>query len=139
MGSLRGPKHADMCNEKLKLKGWLSSHLFQEQFPAHYAEIIHGLPLPEYMDPKSGVLNIATKLPQEIPKPDLGPSVYISYGSGEELAQGDSVTKLCYDLCDVVCLVLFLFIYSLVKYSSLSKFNLCTLSLSSFCNFFLCI
>ncbi|KAL9452632.1 hypothetical protein AB3S75_008426 [Citrus x aurantiifolia] len=102
LGSLRGPKHADMCNEKLKLKGWLSSRLFQEQFPAHCAEIIRGLPLPEYMDPKTGVLNIATKLPQNFPTSDLGPSVYISYSSGEELAQADSVTKLCYDLCDVV-------------------------------------
>lgn len=113
MGSLRGPKHADMCNEKLKLKGWLSSRLFQEQFPAHYAEIIRGLPLPEYMDPKTGVLNIATKLPQNFPTSDLGPSVYISYSSGEELAQADSVTKLCYDLCDVVCLALFHFHFHL--------------------------
>lgn len=115
MGSLRGPKHADMFNEKLKLKGWLSSRLFQEQFPAHYAEIIRGLPLPEYMDPKTGVLNIATKLPQNFPTSDLGPSVYISYSSGEELAQADSVTKLCYDLCDVVCLALFHFHLSFIQ------------------------
>ncbi|KAJ0081400.1 hypothetical protein Patl1_10911 [Pistacia atlantica] len=102
LGSVRGQKRANICDEKLKLKGWLSSRLFQEQFPDHYAKIIHALPFPEYMDPESGVLNIASKLPQKLPKPDLGPCVYISYGSGEELVQADSVTKLCYDLCDVV-------------------------------------
>ncbi|KAH7569009.1 hypothetical protein JRO89_XS06G0088300 [Xanthoceras sorbifolium] len=102
LGSLRGQKRVDRCAEKLKLKGWLSSHLFQEQFPAHYTEIIRGLPLPAYMDPKSGLLNIASKMLQQTPGPDLGPCIYMSYGSGEELVQADSVTKLCYDLCDVV-------------------------------------
>ncbi|KAK1556525.1 hypothetical protein Q3G72_006725 [Acer saccharum] len=101
-GPLRGRRRVDTCDEKLKLKGWLSSHLFQEQFPAHYTEIIRGLPLPEYMDPNSGLLNIASKMQQQIPGPDLGPCIYMSYGSGEELVQADSVTKLCYDLCDVV-------------------------------------
>ncbi|EEF37719.1 conserved hypothetical protein [Ricinus communis] len=102
MGSFKGPTHANMWHERLKLKGWLSSHLFQEHFPAHYAEILHALPLPEYMDPISGVLNIAAELPQEIMKPDLGPCVYISYGSGENLVQADSVTKLRYNSYDVV-------------------------------------
>lgn len=105
LGSVRGQKRANMCDEKLKLKGWLSSRLFQEQFPDHYTKIIKGVPFPEYMDPESGVLNIASKLLQKLPKPDLGPCVYISYGSGEELVQADSVTKLCYDLCDVVRVV----------------------------------
>lgn len=107
MGSFKGLTHANMWHEKLKLKGWLSSHLFQEYFPAHCAEILHALPLPEYMDPTSGVLNIAAELPHEILKPDLGPCVYISYGSGENLVQADSVSKLRYDSYDVVRLVLF--------------------------------
>ncbi|XWS19511.1 hypothetical protein CRYUN_Cryun31cG0022400 [Craigia yunnanensis] len=102
LGSLRGLTQSNMCDEKLKLKGWLSSHLFQEQFPDHYTEIIRALPLPEYMDPRSGLLNITARLPQEITKPDLGPCVSISYSSGKELVQANSVTKLCYGLCDVV-------------------------------------
>ncbi|KAF2303455.1 hypothetical protein GH714_018510 [Hevea brasiliensis] len=102
MGPFKGPIHANKWHEKLKLKGWLSSHLFQEHFPAHYAEILHALPLPEYMDPVSGVLNIAAELPQEIVKPDLGPCVYISYGSGENLVQADSVANLRYDSYDMV-------------------------------------
>ncbi|XWS18284.1 hypothetical protein CRYUN_Cryun32bG0030600 [Craigia yunnanensis] len=102
LGSLRGLTQSNMCDEKLKLKGWLSSNLFQEQFPDHYTEIIRALPLPEYMDPRSGLLNIAARLPQEIIKPDQGPCVSISYCSGEELVHAKSVTKLCYGLCDVV-------------------------------------
>ncbi|WCJ26916.1 Transcription factor jumonji (jmjC) domain-containing protein [Euphorbia peplus] len=102
MGSFRGPKHASMWHERLKLKGWLSSHLFQEHFPAHYAELLNALPLPDYMDPVSGVLNIPTELPHNISKPDLGPCVYISYGSGDNHVQADSVMKLRYDSYDVV-------------------------------------
>ncbi|TYI59303.1 hypothetical protein E1A91_D10G026400v1 [Gossypium mustelinum] len=102
LGSLRGLAQSSMCDEKLKLKGWLSSPLFQEQFPDHYSEIIQSLPLREYMNPGSGILNIAARLPQEITKPDLGPSVSISYCSSEELAQANSVTNLCYGLCDMV-------------------------------------
>ncbi|OMO65023.1 hypothetical protein COLO4_31627 [Corchorus olitorius] len=102
LGSLRGPAQSNMCDEKLKLKGWLSSHLFQEQFPDHFAEIIRALPFPEYMDPRSGLLNIAARLPQEIAKPELGPCVSFSYFSGEELVQVNSVTKLRYNSCDVV-------------------------------------
>ncbi|XWS12749.1 hypothetical protein CRYUN_Cryun37aG0117100 [Craigia yunnanensis] len=101
LGSLRGLTQSNMCDKKLKLKGWLSFHLFQEQFPDHYTEIIRALPLPEYMDPRSGLLNIAARLPQEITKPNLGPCVSISYCSGEELVQAKSVTKLCYGLGDV--------------------------------------
>lgn len=102
MGSLEGRKHTNAWQEKLKLKGWLSSHLFQEQFPTHYDEIIHSLPLQEYMNPKSGLLNLAVKLPHEYPKPDLGPCIYISYGSCEELLLADSVTRLSYESYDVV-------------------------------------
>jgi lysine-specific demethylase 3 len=107
MGSFKGLTNGNIWHEKLKLKGWLSSNLFQEHFPAHYTDILQALPLPEYMDPISGVLNIAAELPQETLKPDLGPCLYISYGSGESLAQADSVTKLRYNSYDVVCLVLF--------------------------------
>lgn len=108
MGSLKGQTHTNMWNETLKLKGWISSHLFQQQFPAHYAEIIHALPFQEYMNPASGLLNLTARLPQDIPMPDLGPCVYISYGYSEELVQADSVIKLCYDSYDMVCLVLHL-------------------------------
>ncbi|CAK9181298.1 unnamed protein product [Ilex paraguariensis] len=102
MGSLEGQTHANMKREMLKLKAWLSSHLFQEQFPAHYAEIMHSLPLQEYMNPISGILNLDVKLPQEMRRSDLGPCIYISYAGPDELMQADFVTKLCYESYDMV-------------------------------------
>ncbi|XP_022950666.1 lysine-specific demethylase JMJ25 isoform X2 [Cucurbita moschata] len=102
MGSLKGQTRTNTCNNMLKLKGWLSSHLFQEQFPAHYAEIMRILPLQEYMNPMSGLLNLAAKLPQETAKPDMGPSVYIAYGCSEDQVLTDSVSRLCYDSYDVI-------------------------------------
>ncbi|KAK2977092.1 hypothetical protein RJ640_017616 [Escallonia rubra] len=87
VGSLEGNTHANMFREVLKLKRWLSSKLVQEQFPAHYAEIICGLPLKMYINPSSGLLNLAVKLTQDMPKPDLGPCLYILYGGPEELMQ----------------------------------------------------
>ncbi|XP_062087361.1 lysine-specific demethylase JMJ28 isoform X2 [Humulus lupulus] len=102
MGSFKGQTHKNTWNETLKLRGWLSSQLFQQQFPSHYAEIIHTLPLQEYMNPASGLLNLTARLPKDIQKPDLGPCVYISYGYTEQLVQADSVLKLCYDSYDMV-------------------------------------
>ncbi|CAI0406907.1 unnamed protein product [Linum tenue] len=102
MGSIRCPKNANMWHEELKLKGWLSPQVIQEHLPAHYSEILHALPLPEYMDPTSGVLNLAAELPQEISKPDLGPSIYISYNSGNDIVRAESVSKLRYDTYDVI-------------------------------------
>lgn len=104
MGSLKGKTHTNTCNNMLKLKGCLSSHLFQEKFPAHYAEIMRILPLQEYMNPMSGLLNLATKLPQGAGKPDMGPCVYMAYGCSQEHVLTDSVSRLCYDSYDVVCL-----------------------------------
>lgn len=102
MGSLNSETCKNTWNETLKLKGWLSSELFKQQFPDHYAEIIHTLPLQEYMNPASGLLNLAARLPQGILKPDLGPCLYISYGYAEQLVQAESVIKLHYDSYDVV-------------------------------------
>ncbi|KAM3285253.1 lysine-specific demethylase JMJ25 [Capsicum chacoense] len=102
MGSLEWQTHATMQREMVKFRAWLSSHLFEEQFPAHHAEVLRALPLQEYMNPKSGLLNLAVKLPPEMPETDLGPSIYISYGGPEELSQADFITNLCCESYDVV-------------------------------------
>ncbi|XP_016505301.2 lysine-specific demethylase JMJ28 isoform X1 [Nicotiana tabacum] len=102
MGSLEWQTHATMQRDMVKFRAWLSSHLFKEQFPAHYAEVLRALPLQEYMNPKSGLLNLAVKLPPEMPETDLGPSIYISYGGPEEVSQAEFVTKLCCESYDVV-------------------------------------
>lgn len=102
MGSLEKRTHASIQQKVLKFKAWLSSHLFQKHFPLHYNEILSALPLPEYVNPVSGLLNVSVKLPKDLSKHDLGPCIYFSYGGPEELMQADYLSKLCYESHDTV-------------------------------------
>lgn len=102
MGSLAEKTHVNMRNQVIKIKAWLSSQLFREQFPSHYAEVLNSLPIQEYVNPIHGHLNLAGKLLQEKTKLEMGPCIHISYGSPEDLMQADFLTKLCYDSYDVV-------------------------------------
>ncbi|EOA15338.1 hypothetical protein CARUB_v10004087mg [Capsella rubella] len=107
LGSLSGKAETNTCQERLKLEGWLSSSLFKEHFPNHYAEILNILPISHYMDPKRGLLNIAANLPDTVETPDFGPCLNISYRSGEEYTLPDSATKLGFETCDMVDVLLY--------------------------------
>ncbi|KAL8119573.1 lysine-specific demethylase JMJ28-like isoform X1 [Apium graveolens] len=102
MGSMEGQTNAFMHQETVKVKGWVCPNLFQEHFPEHFTQIMQSMPLKEYMDPKSGCFNLAAKLPEDMFKPNLGPSVHIAYGEPDEFVQGQFVTRLSYDSYDVV-------------------------------------
>ncbi|KAF6146071.1 hypothetical protein GIB67_033430 [Kingdonia uniflora] len=101
-GYSKGRVHKNNWPEMLKLKDWPSSTSFEDRLRRHGAEFNGALPYSDYTDPKSGVLNLAAKLPEKCLRPDLGPKTYIAYGFPEELSRGDSVTKLHCDVSDAV-------------------------------------
>ncbi|KAK9681773.1 hypothetical protein RND81_10G026700 [Saponaria officinalis] len=89
-------------HKTLRAKAKLSSSLSRTLLKDRYSEIIHALPLQEYTNPWSGLLNIAGKLPEDFPESKLGPHVCISFGSRDVVARGELVTKLHYNSYDVV-------------------------------------
>nr|GEU42627.1 lysine-specific demethylase JMJ25-like [Tanacetum cinerariifolium] len=74
-----GKTHANVCHEKLKFKVWLSSEIFREHFPSYYDDVMHALPLEQYTNPLTGILNLATNLPPESQNINLGPFIHILY------------------------------------------------------------
>ena len=81
----------------LKLKDWPPGDDFAELLPVHFRDLMQALPLPEYTQ-RSGKLNLASRLPDFLVRPDLGPKMYNAYGSAS--FPKDSTTNLHLDVSD---------------------------------------
>ncbi|XP_024187510.1 lysine-specific demethylase JMJ25 isoform X2 [Rosa chinensis] len=89
----------------LKLKDWPSPSASEEFLLYQRPEFISKLPLLEYIHSKFGLLNVAAKLPHYSLQNDVGPKIFISYGTHEELDRGNSVTNLHFNMRDMVYLL----------------------------------
>lgn len=87
----------------LKLKDWPPTDDIAEFMPDRFNDLMQSLPVPEYTL-RSGRLNIAGYIPDYFLKPELGPKMYIAYGSALYPQKGS--TNLHIDMSDAVnCLV----------------------------------
>ena len=83
----------------LKLKDWPPGEDFAEFLPKRFKDLMEKLPLGDYTR-RDGILNLAGRLPECFVKPDLGPKMYIAYGSA--LHPNKASTNLHLDISDAV-------------------------------------
>lgn len=83
----------------LKLKDWPPGDDFSELLPTRFRDLMQALPLPEYTQ-RDGKLNLASRLPDFLVRPDLGPKMYNAYGSSQFPKEG--TTNLHLDISDAV-------------------------------------
>ncbi|KAI7877879.1 uncharacterized protein EV154DRAFT_472170 [Mucor mucedo] len=86
-------------SEVLKVKDWPQTQDLQNRLPGLYDDFMRTVPAPEYCS-ASGYLNLANRLPEEYLPPDLGPKMFISYGSDQHGKTGK--TNLHCDITDAV-------------------------------------
>ena len=89
----------------LKLKDWPPTKDFAELLPSHFDDLMGALPQPEYTR-RQGALNLAARLPIYSLPPDLGPKMYVAYGTlGGGTEQPYGTTCLHMDMADAVNLM----------------------------------
>ncbi|XP_054709235.1 lysine-specific demethylase 3B-like [Uloborus diversus] len=87
----------------LKLQDWPPGEDFSEKLPSRFEDLMQTLPLPEYT--LDGVLNLSGRLPPWFVRPDLGPKMYIAYGSALFPTKG--TTNLHLDVSDAVNVMIY--------------------------------
>lgn len=92
-------KNKDGYPRLLKLKDWPPGDDFSEILPTRFQDLMNALPLPDYTH-RDGKLNLTARLPSYFVPPDLGPKMYIAYGSTHYPNQG--TTNLHLDTSDAV-------------------------------------
>ncbi|KAM7272643.1 hypothetical protein ACFE04_027306 [Oxalis oulophora] len=91
--------------QMLKLKDWPSPSASEEFLFYNRPEFISKLPLLEYIHSRLGFLNVAAKLPHYSLQNDVGPKIFMSYGTTEVIGRGHSVTALHFDMHDMAYLL----------------------------------
>ncbi|KAJ1651660.1 hypothetical protein IWQ61_007825 [Dispira simplex] len=89
----------------LKLKDWPPEADFKDKFPSHFDDFMQALPVPEYTQ-RDGQCNLASRLPQCFIPPELGPKMYIAYGSNDGEG-GRGTTNLHLDMADAINLMVY--------------------------------
>jgi len=87
------------CTRILKLKDWPPGDDFADLLPQRFADVMKSLPFPEYTH-RCGSLNLVSCLPEHFVRPDLGPKMYVAYGSALNPDVGS--TNLHLDISDAV-------------------------------------
>ena len=88
----------------LKLKDWPPEDDFAQYFPRRFADLMKWIPLPDYTR-REGRFNLAAYMPDFFVCPDLGPKMYIAYGSSLYPEYGS--TNLHLDMSDAVNLIVY--------------------------------
>ena len=87
------------CTRILKLKDWPPGDDFADLLPERFSDLMRALPFPDYTH-RCGSLNMVSSLPEHFVCPDLGPKMYVAYGSALNPDVGS--TNLHLDMSDAV-------------------------------------
>ncbi|KAI9316015.1 hypothetical protein BX666DRAFT_1860155 [Dichotomocladium elegans] len=90
-----------------KIKDWPPKDDFESCFPEQYRDFMKNLPAKEYCSP-SGYYNLSNRVPKSQLPPDLGPKMFIAYGSDVGEA-GVGTTKLHNDMADAVNIMCYMY------------------------------
>lgn len=88
----------------LKLKDWPPGDDFADLLPRRFRDLLQALPFPDYTH-RSGSLNLVSHLPEHFVRPDLGPKMYVAYGSA--LSPDVGSTNLHLDMSDAVNVMMY--------------------------------